>query len=373
MRPSLKFKAKRFLARFVKSGLTNKRIVVFASNVEYCIHPFNVLLKTKKTDLFDYECPLKKNYFFCNELYKGNVLYGISRAIRSYAHYDKKIFACIEHGVYFGKAQIAIETYESGLPALICFAPERKKHLREITNKPIITIGPYILYSKSYLTSDEIQQYKTRFGKTLLFFPSHSGEGIQAIYDSKELIIGIEGFKRTHGFETVIICLYYSDIELKRDIEYKEAGYIISTGGRREDPDFLPRLRALIEISDYTASNDVGTHIGYCISLNKPHTIITKERIEYSGELKSQAGIDEVSVENTNIVWSYFSEHHPEITAEQRMIVNRYWGLEEHKTPEELYDLLKKCETTFKKAKSREELFYQVALNEFGEGSSEMI
>ena len=52
---------------------------------------------------------------------------------------------------------------------------------------------------------------------------------------------------------------------------------MVVTAGYIMDPLFLSRLKSIIQLSDLTMSNNVGTHLGYCIYLNKPHWIVRQK------------------------------------------------------------------------------------------------
>lgn len=48
----------------------------------------------------------------------------------------------------------------------------------------------------------------------------------------------------------------------------------MTTAGHQLDINFLNRLKTIILLSDYTCSNSIGTHTGYCVYLGKPHLVI---------------------------------------------------------------------------------------------------
>jgi hypothetical protein len=77
-------------------------------------------------------------------------------------------------------------------------------------------------------------------------------------------------------------------------------------------------------------SNGIGTHIGYCISMNKPHYIFSQPKdliirsgviSEYDDDLYvSKSHKEEVMFERI------FNSKEPKITDEQREIINFYFG-----------------------------------------------
>jgi hypothetical protein len=370
-----KQKIKKIMSLILKNELLKKRTLVLMNNILSVIDNIKNG-KYKKSDLFDYKATLTKHYFFCGEYYRANSLYGIAPSLKRYSGYNKSIKACIEHGVFFGKTQIPIETFESGLPAVIYFSHNRKQYLRPITQQPLIAIGPYIHYAEPYLSEQEFEKYRRKFGKTLLAFPIHSAEGIKSEYDANELCEEIDRIKSQQGFKTVMVCLYYRDIEMGRDKYYQDRGYIVVCSGRREDPLFLSRQKSFIQLADYTVSNAVGTHIGYCVLLGKPHMIIdqiTKYNSDNAIAATQIAEQDIVAINNKAEVKAVFQNWTSEITNDQLEIVDKYWGISKVKSPSELNQLLSMCDEVFSKAKHNKKLFVQKAEVIFGKNSEEMM
>lgn len=370
MKPTRRTKIQSFLDKHIKSPLKKKKIVKNAYNICWLFERvFKRKQRLKTRDLFDYSYIFNGcSYFKCNEIYRANSLYGISASLRDYSSWNKTIKACIEHGVYFGETIIPRETSKSGLPGIITFSNFRNKYIRTVTNKPIIAIGPYIAYSSDYI--DNYAEIKEKIGKTLLVFPTHSGEGITAEFDIKEFLQKVESFKKQHGFQTVMVCLYYNDILLGRHTLYEKNGYTIVSAGRRDDPLFLSRLKSFIKVSDYSLSNSVGTHIGYCVFLGKGHYLIKSSNLVYSGDLKNQAGIDEEWYKNKKEVENEFTVYHDCITDEQLRIVDKFWGLSFIKQKDELHSLLEGLEKVFIKSKKKENRFVEEAIKVFGNDSN---
>lgn len=325
----------------VKNEINRKKLVVLIYNLK-------ILFKKTNTtcSIFDYTTLLSNKRFFCHEFYKGNFLYGIAKNLRIYSNYNKPIEACIEHGVYFGDYINKDEVLNSGFKSIITFGDSRKKIIQKYNpNMQILCIGPYIHYAKSTLTKNEINKIKKENGKTLLFFPSHSVGGVNASYNYDSLINEINIFKNDNGFKTVLICLYYKDIENGSDIKYKNSGFKVVSAGRREDPDFLNRLKDLILLSDCTASNTVGTHVGYSICLNKPH-VIFQQKIKYdvveSARKKDIENInDDLAIKQKNEITEAFRVYSKKITTKQLHVCEKYWGFNHILSTKDLLDKLK--------------------------------
>jgi hypothetical protein len=285
------------------------------------------------------------------ELHQSNSYYGIARNLKEFAGYNEEINACIEHGVYFGSFVIEDEI-NSGLPGLITFGTNRYMHIREKTNKPIFKIGPYIHYALPYYNPKKFKREKNKLGKNILVFPSHSTEKVNVNYDIDKFIESIKKIKKDKGFDNITICLYFKDILNGVHKKYKAENFKVVTAGARNDPFFLNRLKTIIELSDLTVSNNIGTHIGYCIYLKKPHIIIPMDSKYscYDNDIKSQEEVD-LAIKrkkkfNSNYkeIINLFNKNRLEITKEQIEFCNKYWGFEEIKTKEEMnkiFNLLK--------------------------------
>ena len=120
---------------------------------------------------------------------------------------------------------------------------------------------------------------------------------------------------------------------------------VIFVGGGKDSFRFLPRLRAIFELSDLTFSNALGTHVGYSVYMGTPHVMKLESNHNVSPNLyfeNEQKKFSEV-----------FSGRDPLIiTEEQRQLCDYYFGFSHVKTAEELYQSLEECkrkyETIFK-------------------------
>lgn len=301
--------------------------------------------KNKSCDLFNYSEIIKNKRFFCHELYMGNFLYGTANTLRMYSDYKKPIKACIEHGIYFGDFINKDEVLKSGYSTVITFGDSRKDIiLRHKNDKNVICIGPYIQYAEPILDDGEIKNIRRKNGKTLLVFPSHSIGGIDIKYNINSFIGKVNDFKKKYGFKTVLVCLYYKDIEKGVDREYINEGFCVVSAGRREDQDFLRRLKSFILLSDYAISNNIGTHIGYTILLNVPHTILRQDIKYISTKVDSKKHIeniyDNLAVMQKKEIFEAFREYVPKITETQRRICDKYWGFRYVMNKEKLKEIL---------------------------------
>lgn len=350
--------------RFISNERLRKKIIVYIYNISIFFTNHNC---GKKKSLFNPEILVKDKRFFCNELYKGNFYYGISNMLKSYAGYAAKIGACIEHGVYFGALTNDRESIHSGYPAVITFSDRRQNYIRKTSDKLIFPIGPYIYYAKGVLGEPELKEIKNAIGKSLLVFPKHSIDRIESDFDYDGLIKCVEEIKIKNNYQTVHVCLYYRDIELGRSKIYQDAGFTVVCAGRREDPDFLNRLKTFILLSDATMSNSVGTHVGYCIALDKPHYIIN-QNISYimnddSERRQIKTTYLDSSLREKKEVLDAFDHYSETITEYQKYICNKYWGLDCIRTASELKAIFNICDAVLLRA-NKKERYYKAVMEE---------
>lgn len=261
-----------------------------------------------------------------NEYFR-NSFYGINKVLKNYLDYPRKkpINAIIEHGIYFRKNYVNREEKKTFLKNVITMGPFRKKIINELYDKKNIIIGPYINYATGLLTEKEITRIKLKYGKILLVIPSHSAEGEDSDYNQKEFLKIIK--KMEKEFNSIWILMYWKDILEQKHKTYEAQGYNILSAGYIYDENFLNRLKDIILLSDYTISNSIGTHIGYCLSLNKPHYYYS-QKINY----KFNVEIDEKILEGFQKYFSKFDS----ISKKQIEFTEQFWGYSFFKEKSEL-------------------------------------
>lgn len=334
----------------IRNELIRKKLIVDYYRIRAAISNLGKK-KPERTaeELLSWRKTLGLKVEFSSESYRGNVLYGVGRCLREYSDRTAPLKACIEHGLYRKGYYDKNELDESGFPLVVTFGSRREECIRALSKKPVRKIGPYILYATPYLDEHEMLRAKEQLGKTLLVFPVHSIEYAKSVFDLEEFIGGIKATARMFGVETILVSLYYRDI-LQGAVEgYEKAGFEVVTNGYREDSLFIRRQRALIELSDYTMSNGVGTHVGYCIALGKPHFIF-EQKHDWDEEEHPITGTPVVDVYeyDPDSISGFFSEPVDEITREQYSVVSEYWGIEEILSEKEMGELFDFCEQELK-------------------------
>jgi hypothetical protein len=238
----------------------------------------------------------------------------------------------IQHGVILGDLVQDIMK-KSFADTIITYSEKRKKKIQSVTSKNIIAVGPYINYAKNRLNPDRMQSLKKDYGKSLLVFPAHSSvERTRISFNHQVLIEKINEIKQKNNIKTVFVNLFYSDCNKTTINFYEKQGFIVCSAGYWLSENFLHNLRTLIELSDITMSNKMGTHIGYCLALGKPHFIFKQEYDELfvgnrSQEDKKQTEKHEYLTKlDTDKIESLFLNDDFNITQDQIDIVDEFWG-----------------------------------------------
>jgi len=312
------------------------------------------LKKTKSLKITDTETlshPIPLFYFLLGtpELHKSNDWYGHASILKNYSAlpYNYQLKVVIEHGLFVDD-YIWNQDMNNLFPIILTFGTQRALHIQNKTNKQIIPIGPYIYYAKPLLSRQQTEKEIKRLKKCLLVIPSHSTTVTDTSYDINAFCNKLISMKR--DFDSIRICLYWKDINNGVHQIYKQFGFECVTAGHIFDPLFLPRLKSIIETSTITMSNSIGTHIGYCIFMKKPHYIFS-QRVNYQGKNKDEIKLI-TDIEQSEIykqIEKTFSTYSEVISEDQYKIVNRYWGLNEIKTKQQLKSIIDIAEKLYQK------------------------
>ncbi|MDD3138606.1 MAG: hypothetical protein PHX08_06510 [Lachnospiraceae bacterium] len=291
-----------------------------------------------------------------SDIYPENNLYGFSFNINKFLDIKNRsnsLNSYVEHGLFLS-SYVSRLSYEYNVKNIITFSEFREKSLMNNVNIRnaninIVKIGPYISYCNSILNEVSKKEIKNKYGRILLVFPSHSIEKVTIKFDNKRFVDEILNVKSEVKADSVFVCLYWKDIEVKEISNlYERHGFRIVCAGHKNDKYFLNRLRSIIEVSDFTMSNEVGTHVGYCIYLKKPHYIFS-QHIDYEEGLLNVIKAEKID-ENVlksqeyhkRIIEMMFSKVQ-EISKEQEDVTDYYWGLHSTRSKDELRQLLGIC------------------------------
>lgn len=292
-----------------------------------------------------------------NENLKGELgfsRYRMDNLLKDYAGLSKDftIHAFFEHSILFTDYCGGAFRAHEYLPSVVASNYRVSVLEKQENYNGAYAIGPYIHYAEPLLSKEQIKEEKERLGRNLLVFPSHSVDEASAKFDFNEFCSKID--KIAKDFDSVRMCLYYRDIQLKNHIPYLKKGFEVVTAGHLHDTNFLSRQKSIILTSDVTMANDIGTHLGYSIYLNKPHFLL-KQNIRYdfkSNDLPEARTISKAfeiknKHENVKKIEELFSSYGDKISKEQYDLISYLWGFKEVKTNNELKKLLLDIEDNY--------------------------
>lgn len=286
------------------------------------------------------------------ELFVQNDCYGYAHILKRYAEVDLnyQIKSVLEHSAllydHVWKYDIV-----APLPSIFTFSDYRFPFIRQFTNKALFAIGPSIHYAKCHFSDDELKNLRKQLGKTLLVFLPHSSWSTYIEFDTKKILSVLKNLERE--FDNIMICLGWK--EVLRDIEkpFIAEGYSCVTAGHIYDKNFLDRLKTIILLSSHTVSFSYGTHIGFCIYLNKPHWVISgiNQKVNVINKIDKATAIYKPTPLSKNQVshfLSYFKEPRDDISKKQLELVDIIWGISHVKTKKELRELFEITEDMYK-------------------------
>lgn len=295
--------------------------------------------KMKLTNITDLSKHVSMFSPYTNEFQKTNDWYGHASTFKKYLDLPNNyVFNCvIEHGMYFSD-QVADIELESKLPFFLTYSPYRVNIFKNKYGLRAYAIGPFIRYSRNYLTKRQLRSEKKRLGKTILYFPSHSSMGITDNYNQETSIEKIKGISK--GFDTIRICMYWKDVLSGKHLFYQNLGFECVTAGHILDPLFLPRLKSIIQTSDLTISNDASSPLSYSIYMNKPHIIFYQRPNIFKTNYYRTIMQSYWKSEPYKEIISEFSKIEFSITSKQRRLMNIFCGLNSTKSKERLKNII---------------------------------
>ncbi len=279
-------------------------------------------------------------------------IYSIRYTLNQYANMpvDYPIRGSIEHAPQLSKLLEGGFSIHNSLPSIVCSKFRADLIKSAEGNHGAYAIGPYIAYANHAYSDKKIFEEKKRLGKSLLVFPAHSIQGLDANYNFGDFIKEIKLIGE--DFDSIRICLFWKDILEGKYKYYLDDEFELVTAGNIYDPLFMPRLKTIIESSTVTMSNRLGTHVGYCVFMDKPHYICSSdvklEKSKTDGEKISnhQYHFDRLfkeSLDNDDNITDLiqeFSIYRENISRKQYEFVNYYWGIDQIKSKHEIRDLI---------------------------------
>lgn len=309
---------------------------VFHEDVEY----------RKGLSLFDYKSLAKPLRFVTKRHTDINFYYGNEKIIKKALNITSQddLLAEIEHsprGIDNLIIDYEVDQFNEYGDTIYVSSKDRKKFLEEyLPNKKIISVGLYIKYAEKILSDKDFEALKKKLGKVLLVFPYHSTGGFSCNFEPKILLSEIK--KHEKDFDNILVCMYWFNVTQGHEDVFKKRGYKVVTAGNIYDYYFLYRLRTIIELSDMTISNAIGTHIAFCTCFNKPHYIVREklcgnlsEGQEVNDSIDYLRKVEHLSIVPADIerfrmihehIYNAFGNFQMRVTEEQKKIVQKYFG-----------------------------------------------
>ena len=302
----------------------------------------NEINKRKKLSLFEFKklaAPLKMITF---EKMPWNSFYGHDQLLRHLFNFSsyKSLPCTIEHGT--DPHGLLISRYEFdnenryGNVVYVANEDRRQETMKCLPEKLVYNIGLYIQYVEGIMEREKFYRLKEKLKKTLVVFPYHSDAYYESKYNEDVFLDEIE--KISNDYDSTIICMYWLDILNGKYTVYKKRGYKIVTAGCIYDSFFLNRLRCIIELADMTMSNALGSHLGYCVCLNKPHYLFKQDIAFKSSSYKNEDLIEQVQKESLNnydteymnkcinLTKKSFGVYKKKLDKKDKEVVRKYWG-----------------------------------------------
>lgn len=255
-------------------------------------------------------------------------------------------YPSLEHGLIFHN-QIFTDVKYTARPTVATFSSFRKKIIHQYLSRPVFCVGPYVHYATGFYSKQKIDELRKKNGKTLLVFPVHSTNTSEITLDQTLFLEKVRQIAKNYSH--VIVNAFWWNINDLLIDKLESEGYQIVSAGYRDDIQFLNRLKSIIQLSDFAIGDSVGSHIGYCVSEKVPFAIINTNTEVKLKEKAEQSDLGYVK-SHTKIIKEAFLNAHS-ITSQQIEICNKYWGLNEIKSDEELKEIIEISKLIFKISK----------------------
>lgn len=280
------------------------------------------------------------------ELHPTNDFYGHAGLLKRYAGLRPSVAlkVSIEHGINFVDHLWDVDTL-AGMPMFLCAGPERARLVQ--TSLPdwsrAVSIGPLVRYAPS------ADGGRGPGSRTLVAFPAHSTHHLETDYDAAafaDRLVAERG-----AYDRIAVCLYWRDIQRGVHGAYLDRGLECVTAGHMYDPQFLIRLRGILEEASEVVTNEVGTHIVHAVALDRPVWMFEQE-ISVSADSEDvlrRDGADATALAHRRLqeVRSLFAERRSELSEAQREAIGELAGFADVRSPEQLAELFAEAEAEY--------------------------
>lgn len=333
-----------YVSEIIKRIIGNK----YNKQMIMCAKSFSEIDSISSIDLFrkkisEIPSATLNSYHSIKCSYSENTLYGYAYSLLKYAEVDveNNIFylPLLEHGINTLERLVGQYTHRPFI-----FQGKYKEEIWKIENNkiPVYYVGPFIHYVDPYYEKGKTEQIKNNNGRTLLVFPPHGTEKNE--YDFEFDKFNDMLFEKIgKEFETIIACVYWSNINDPYIRFLESKGVKIVSAGFKLDPLFVSRLKTIIQLSDVVLYPSFTTSIGYSYYLGKQVIFVDdlNEKEDLQEELSDYQKEYNCSLKKINKECAkIFPIEANKKTASKDAFVEKYWGISEIKTKEEIRDIL---------------------------------
>ena len=287
-------------------------------------------------NIFDYQNVIRKRPHLDREIYGSNYCYGMNYILKRHSGYKKRIKCLIEHAP--GLTKTGITEFKSNIfNTLLVASKQRIDFLKDYTDKKMIDIGPSIAYAENIYDDYTLSAIKKNLGKTLIVYPIHNIKDTDWESDKEAFINNVKEIVKEHKFDTVLVSLFYIDIQRGLHLRYEKEGWQIVSAGHMVNYDFNDCMKTIISLADMAVFQGFTSAIDYTIYMGVPSLLLP---FDYNAPYFKECY-------RTDVLWDFdklFNVYNEEISEEQKDICNYYFGYDSVKKPEELYSIFKSLE-----------------------------
>ncbi|HIK33958.1 MAG TPA: hypothetical protein IGS17_12215 [Oscillatoriales cyanobacterium M59_W2019_021] len=286
-----------------------------------------------------------------SEIFVANAWYGMSRILKEYVGIpqEQSLKVVIPHGICLSPTHVWEEEVRSPLPAIYCYPAYREaiylKSSQDYKNSQatLLSASPFV-----YLT-ELLKNCPQPTRKGTLFFPPHSTGLVTVKMDLETLAEQLA--QLDEEYQPVTVCVYWKDFNLGLHQPFQKKGFPIVSAGHIYDSDFLFRLYHLFSLHKYAASTTLGSHIFYAVQSGCSYFHLDANlKVSHTAKTPELVKQDVAQIPNSieEEIQSVFARPHPEITVEQKQLVDRYLGTQYFKSPQALRQQLFCADTLYK-------------------------
>ena len=275
------------------------------------------------TNIFDYNDVIKSRPDPNGGSLWSNQAYGHNYILKRYSGFRGVINASIEHGPYLDSDD-GEYTYP-GTPSVIVFSDQRRDLIRSRgTNKLVFSIGTAPYYGKTIYDEYDLRVIKDNLGKTLLVYPIHDIHNFHYLQNADRFVEFIRNIVREHHYDTVLVCMYFVDIERGRHLKYQKEGWTIVSAGCGSNYDFCDITKSIISLADYAVFQSYTSAIGFCTFMNVP-AMIYHQDILFSEKGRDDLQTDKGMKEDTLAAFETVFEDYNEIISKEKYDFCNFW------------------------------------------------